>query len=152
MIRRKVSYFVERPRPVPKGLKRDKVSHLIKIIVVERPCPVSKGLKRFTNCINILKVTVERHRPAPKGLKQSYHSYKHLHYLSKDPALLKRDSPSITRVRCVFYINYTCQISTNKSARLNFSFFLLKSLKTILFKFGEQMFNRTFMERRRKYL
>ena len=44
------------------------------------------------------------------------------------------------------------QISTNKPARLNFSFFLLKSLKTILFKFGEQMFNRTSMERRRKYL
>ena len=104
---------VERPRPVPKGLRLQRI-HLLRILHVERPRPVPKGLRLLILRLNPVRLSrktppcskgietlnpfdfanltiVERPRPVPKGLRLPNNSSRAFSFSSKDPALFQRD-------------------------------------------------------------
>ncbi len=73
---------VERPRPVLKGLKQWAVNGLYSFGASKDP-PCSKGIETFFSLDYFCMVNVERPRPVPKGLKPSNTSFKISKYVER---------------------------------------------------------------------
>ena len=83
--------YVERPCPVPKGLKLYLASGSKRVPNGRKTLPCSKGIETWSSLLNTLATAVERPCPVPKGLKQPLFLVYVFIIQSKDLALFQRD-------------------------------------------------------------
>ena len=109
---------VERPRPVLKGLKQWAVNGLYSFGASKDP-PCSKGIETFFSLDYFCMVNVERPRPVPKGLKPSNTSFKISKYVERPRPVLKGLKPiAIGSLRFVVSSRKTSPCSKGIETRL----------------------------------